>query len=242
MKNFSAGVLSKINRMFSAFGGGKISGNGVVKIDIGCGREKEEGYFGIDRFSMPGVDLTLDLERDRLPFCDNSIDHVVTYHALEHLRDYSHIVKEVYRVLKPNAQFFVCVPYAYNSLNVANVYHLSRFNEHSFRFFSHEESCSALPEHLWKAHYARSWGLAQSDNSVLDCNFRLVKVEMDYEPNYRLLDDVEKERARLAYNNVVHNICFYLQAIKGGSDFVSFLSDEDVIVPPRRQWMLKNDW
>lgn len=215
----------------------------IQKLDIGCGTQKEDGYFGIDRFDINGVDLVLNLEKDDLPFPNNSIDHVVTYHALEHLRDYSHIVKEVWRVLKPNAQFFVCVPYAYNSLNVANIYHVSRFNEHSFRFFTNEERSSSLPERIYSKHYARSWGLAQSDNSVAQCNFRTVKIEMDYEPNYRTLSDAEKEEARLRYNNVVHNICFYLQAIKeGAEEGVKKLSEADVVIPPRRRWMIENNW
>jgi SAM-dependent methyltransferase len=216
---------------------------GITHIDLGCGKEKDDGYFGIDRVQLPGVDLVLDLEIDKLPFAENSVDHVVTYHALEHLNSYEHIVNEVFRVLKPGAQFFVCVPYGNNSLNEANIYHPSRFNEHSFRFFSNEETCDALPERIWKFHYARSWGLAGSDNSQTNCNFRTIKIEMDYMRSYKCLSDSEKEDARLKFNNVVHNICFYLQAIKGAScDVISPPSDDEIIVPPRRKWMIENSW
>jgi hypothetical protein len=48
----------------------------VVRIDLGCGPNKKDGYFGVDMLPLKGVDLVTDLEKG-LPFIpDNSVDEV----------------------------------------------------------------------------------------------------------------------------------------------------------------------
>lgn len=211
----------------------------VSRIDIGCGREKEQGYFGIDAETLPGVDHAVDLNSNPLPFKDNSIDHIVTYHALEHFANLSHVINEMWRVSKPNGQIFVCVPYYSNHLNLTNPFHLHQFNEHSFRFFSSEEHCNALPERIWKQRFANTWGLKGSANTNPDVELRTLKIEIDYFPEYKALSEVEKEKARQKYYNVAHNICFYLQVIKGDKNETT---PQDLIVPEKRKWMLANNW
>ena len=36
--------------------------NNLVRIDLGCGYRKAEGYLGIDRFHLPEVDIVADLD------------------------------------------------------------------------------------------------------------------------------------------------------------------------------------
>jgi hypothetical protein len=144
-------------------------------------------------------------------------------------------------VLKPNAQFFVAVPYFNNHINFANRFHVQHFNEHSFRFFSSEPSTTALPERLWKFHFTPTWGLKGSANSATPVEFRTCKIEIDYYREFQGLPDNEKEALRLARPNVAHNICFYLQAIKPGAATAT-LNDSDLIIPPRRRWMIENNW
>jgi SAM-dependent methyltransferase len=212
-----------------------------VRIDVGCGGWKEEGYIGLDTFDGPNVDFRIDLNVDKLPFQDNSVDHAVSYHALEHLPNFEHTVAEVWRALKPNAQFFVALPYFNTYINLANPFHVRQFNEHSFRFFSSEPECQALPERLWKFHFAPTWGLKGSANSSAQTEFRTCLIEFDYFPEFRSLPEAEKEALRLSRPNVVHQICFYLQAIKPPIPAIN-LRREDLIVPGKRKWMLDRNW
>jgi SAM-dependent methyltransferase len=213
----------------------------VNKIDIGCGHWKEEGYFGLDIFNGPQVDCVIDFNRDKLPFADNSIIHAVSFHALEHIQNLSGVLNEIWRVLKPNAQFFVAVPYFNSSINMTNYFHVHNFNEHSFRFFSGEETTNCLPERIWKFHFTPTWGLKGSANSFIETEFRCLKIEFDYFPQYKHLTEDEKEEARSKFSNVVHNICFYLQAIKNTLPTITILEHE-IIVPKKRHWMLVNNW
>jgi SAM-dependent methyltransferase len=210
-------------------------------IDIGCGEWKEKGYLGLDAFRGPEVDFVLDLERDNLPFANDTVDHAVSFHCLEHLRDLKHIMHEIWRVLKPNAQFFVAVPYFNSFCHFANIFHVQNFNEHSFRFFSSEQECRAIPERLWKYHFTPTWGLKGSANEVIETEFRTCKIELDPFPEYRGTSEADLEKLRLQRPNVVHQICYYLQAIKPTMRAVS-LSDSDLIIPQRRQWQIERNW
>lgn len=84
-----------------------------LRLDLGCGPNKKEGHFGIDCSPFPGVDLVIDLGRDRLPFDDGSVDSAFGSHFLEHLTatERCHLINELYRVLKPNAQVELIVPH-----------------------------------------------------------------------------------------------------------------------------------
>jgi hypothetical protein len=84
-----------------------------VKIDIGCGPNKAEGFIGLDRIAFPGVDHVLNVGVDPLPFGDGSIEEARMSHFLEHLTatERCQLLNELYRVMKPGAQCTIIVPH-----------------------------------------------------------------------------------------------------------------------------------
>jgi len=56
-----------------------------IILDIGCGQKKIEGAIGIDFSPYSVADIVLDLNKEKLPFEDSSVDFIYTSHALEHL-------------------------------------------------------------------------------------------------------------------------------------------------------------
>lgn len=54
--------------------------------------------------------FSLDIERDRLPFDDHSVDIVIANQVLEHCKEVFWIYHEVARVLKHNGSFIIGVP------------------------------------------------------------------------------------------------------------------------------------
>ena len=63
-----------------------------------CGANKRADFFGIDIAPGPAVDLVLDIEHQPLPFPDDSVDHVYTSHAFEHLTNYQYVLREIMRI------------------------------------------------------------------------------------------------------------------------------------------------
>lgn len=71
-----------------------------LKIDIGCGKNKKEGYTGVD--IDPESDADVFASALNLPFGDNSVDEVYSRHMVEHLNpdEAEKFFNEIYRVLK----------------------------------------------------------------------------------------------------------------------------------------------
>ena len=71
-----------------------------LKIDIGCGKNKKEGYIGIDIDPESNADVFASALN--LPFDDNSVDEVHSRHMIEHLApdEAEKFFNEIYRVLK----------------------------------------------------------------------------------------------------------------------------------------------
>lgn len=97
---------------------------GSVKLHLGCGGQHFEGYINIDFKKTRAVDVIGDVRE--LPYEDNSVDAIESYHVLEHFPvclmaninphprgKYAaliDILKEWNRVLKPNGNLVIEVP------------------------------------------------------------------------------------------------------------------------------------
>ncbi len=89
-----------------------------IRIDLGCGAFKREGYIGIDNYSSEpqwknfeaSIDINWDLAKG-IPFEDSSVDAIYTSHFLEHV-NLDFMLREMFRVAKPSAEIHIVVPYA----------------------------------------------------------------------------------------------------------------------------------
>ncbi|UTA54189.1 class I SAM-dependent methyltransferase [Lysobacter soli] len=107
------------------------------KIEIGCGRAKRVGYFGIDISENSDADLVLDVEKQRLPFADNSISHVYSSHAFEHMTEFPHVFREIFRVCRPGAEVEIWTPYGKSNDGLL-FGHYVFFTETSFKHICYE--------------------------------------------------------------------------------------------------------
>jgi predicted SAM-dependent methyltransferase len=82
----------------------------VKFLDLGCGKDKKEGYFGIDISALKGVDMVHDLNKG-IPFQNNSIEKIFTKHFLEHVNNPLFLIEEMYRVLKKGGKTEIIVPH-----------------------------------------------------------------------------------------------------------------------------------
>lgn len=106
----------------------------MLKIDLGCGGSKREGFVGLDSVNGPGVDHVLDLTRDRFPFDDATVDHVFSSHFLEHIGPPNHIFQEIARVCRDGATIEIWTPYAFS--NDAFIYgHITFLTEEPWLHF-----------------------------------------------------------------------------------------------------------
>jgi ubiquinone/menaquinone biosynthesis C-methylase UbiE len=82
-----------------------------MKLDIGCGKNKKVGFTGLDIVKLPGVDIVCNLDKEKIPLEDNSVEEVFSMHSLEHVSDLLFVMEEIWRVCCDNAKVTIAVPY-----------------------------------------------------------------------------------------------------------------------------------
>jgi SAM-dependent methyltransferase len=183
-----------------------------LKLDLGCGQHKQQGYVGIDRMLISGVDVVCDINRG-IPFADHSISEVMASHVLEHVEDLIASMEEIYRVCKHKAVVCILAPYAHTSLNMANPFHRFQFNEHTPRFFT---ACadSLIEANQYEFPFITQWGLGKTENPNMKMDFRCIRMELFYFPRYAALSMEEQTRLRQTQLNVADQIMYHLVAVK----------------------------
>lgn len=83
-----------------------------IRLDLGCGPHKREGFTGVDHTAFPGVDIVHDFN-DPWPWDDNSVSEAHCSHCIEHFdaMERVHFLNELYRVLKPGAKCTIISPH-----------------------------------------------------------------------------------------------------------------------------------
>jgi SAM-dependent methyltransferase len=73
-----------------------------LKLDIGSGKRKREGFIGIDISPRAVADIRADLEK-ALPFRDNTFSEVWMNHVFEHLNNPVGVMEEIWRICRNGA-------------------------------------------------------------------------------------------------------------------------------------------
>lgn len=79
-------------------------------LHLGCGNDRMEGAWNVDRVDTDAVDEVFDLERLPWPFAKSSWESIEAHHVFEHLGDIEAALRESAHVLKPGGTLTVTVP------------------------------------------------------------------------------------------------------------------------------------
>lgn len=108
-----------------------------LKVNLGCGKKKKDGWIGIDQEKWDCVDIVCNID-DRILLEDNSVNKLYSSHVLEHVEDFTKIMEEIYRICKNNAIIEIKVPH-FSGSSGFYVYHKRFFRFDSFDEFDHEK-------------------------------------------------------------------------------------------------------
>jgi SAM-dependent methyltransferase len=133
-----------------------------LKVEIGCGCNKPEGYIGLDIVEIPGVtDIVHDLTVFPWPFEDNSVEDLICCHVFEHIDGpiRGKFMDEVWRILQTGGKITVTTP--------------APWTDRAIQDFSHlwPPVCAAS-----YAYYSRDWrekNQLQHHVYNLRCNFNI---------------------------------------------------------------------
>ena len=109
-----------------------------MKLNLGCGHERLDGFVGVDKYGDP--DLRCDLEQVPWPWETSTVDEVRLHHVLEHLGQstdiYLNILRELYRVCRPDARVAITVPHPRHDDYLADPTHVRPILAESFQLLS----------------------------------------------------------------------------------------------------------
>ncbi|MFN4845050.1 MAG: methyltransferase domain-containing protein [Dolichospermum sp.] len=128
-----------------------------LRIDLGCGINKPNGFVGVDLYPGLGVDIVADLSQ-RFPFEDNSVDEVRAHDIIEHLPERIHTMNEIWRICKPGAKVNIRVPSTDGRGAFQDPTHISFWNINSFLYY-----CNESPAYL---ELCRRYGFKGEFNGV----------------------------------------------------------------------------
>lgn len=144
--------------------------NGKTLLDVGCGEGnyfhlyKDKEYFGIDLLESTNPRI-IKCNAENILFKDNYFDTVVCMDVLEHVTYPNKVLKEIYRILKPNGKLILSVPnynfpFTYDPINAF----LRLFNKH-------------LPIGLWAWGHKRLYSIYDIILTLNKNNFDIIKDE-----------------------------------------------------------------
>jgi hypothetical protein len=181
-----------------------------MKLNIGAGSTRYEGYINCDYDTFYNPEFVFDLEKDPWPFDDNSVSNVILHHILEHLGEgYFHCIKELYRVCEPNALIDIRVPH---------------YNHHWFHHDpTHRRAITPYGLSLFSLKQNELDFINGSASSKLGQFF---KVDFEVISEEYIIDELAKEKYKdipqqklmhyaYEHNNIICEIHIKLMAIKG---------------------------
>lgn len=141
----------------------------ALKIDLGCGKNKREGFLGVDSIAFEGVDVVADL-RQKWPWEDDSVDEVHASHFVEHLTapERIHFVNELYRVLKKGGKAMVITPHWASCRAYGDLTHQwPPVSEFWFYYLKEEWRAVNAPHNQdYRCNFDTTWGYSQHPSIV----------------------------------------------------------------------------
>lgn len=117
-----------------------ISKKSQLYLDAGCGGNKQRGCIGMDKRKLPGVDVVHDIEELPWPFPSNTFDRIIMSHVMEHIKPWivMDLMNDIWRVMKPEGQIFLVMPYAGSFGHYMDPTHIKPWNEATPQYFDPE--------------------------------------------------------------------------------------------------------
>lgn len=117
-----------------------------MRLDIGCGRHKDQGWVGMDIQALDGVDIVHDLNVHPWPVESESVEAAKAWHIVEHIppvavtergtrRPFLEFMDEAWRVMRVGGRLDVETPYGSSDGFLHDPTHCNPCDELTFEHF-----------------------------------------------------------------------------------------------------------
>ena len=149
-----------------------------MKLNLGCGFDKRDGWLNVDNFPECQPDQLLDIESTPWDLPDNGFDHILMKHVLEHVgadfASFRRVMQELYRVTAPGGLLEIHVPHVRHDTFWADPTHVRAFMPLTFTMMSKRQN--------------REWMAAKANYTMLafalDVDFEVETMVQVYDPRW----------------------------------------------------------
>jgi hypothetical protein len=139
-----------------------LKANACIKLDLGCGAAKQQGFVGVDQRDLPGVDIVWDLNNIPWPLPAGCVGLTMCSHIVEHIsRENNGFIKfmdEIWRVSQDGAQLMIATPYASSTWFYQDPTHVNPCNENTFLYFDPDpQGGFGEFNNLWEIYRPKPW-------------------------------------------------------------------------------------
>ncbi|MEI7430146.1 MAG: glycosyltransferase family 9 protein [Betaproteobacteria bacterium] len=187
----------------------------ALKLNLGCGNRKMEGFLNVDCVTVCQPDLVVDLEKTPWPWENNSVDEIKLIHVLEYLGQstdvFLSIIKEIYRVCRDGARIEIIVPHPRS--------------DHYLGDPTHVRPVTIPMLQLFDQRLNREWAAMGAANTplgiILEVDFAVESAVHTLEPEWQQklssgqMSEAEMASAVAQYNNVVTQTIIVWRVRKG---------------------------
>ena len=185
-----------------------------MRLNLGCGFDRREGYVNVDNQPLCEPDILADLETFPWPFENNAASEILLVHVLEHLGElretYLQIIQELYRVSAPGASIIITVPHPNHNDFLMDPTHVRPIIADQFSMFSKKKTRE------WRDEGAANTSLAD----ILNVDFDLLEVQSvpdDYWLEKLQRGEIPSEDLALKAQyqvNIIKEVTIQLEAVK----------------------------
>ena len=185
-----------------------------MKLNLGCGFNKKEGFVNVDKFDTCNPDMVADMEVFPWPWDDNSVDEVLFDHSLEHMGQMTDvflgIIKELYRVCKKDVVVQINVPHPKHDNFISDPTHVRIITPQTLKLFS-------------KVHNKHCVSVGAQDTPLglyLNVDFEVIDVKMFPVDTYlkllheNIMSMPEFSEIIIERNNIIHSFNITMKVIK----------------------------
>jgi predicted SAM-dependent methyltransferase len=185
-----------------------------MKLNLGCGFDKREGWLNVDNFAECQPDQLVDIEQTPWDLPTDGFEFVLMKHVLEHVGAtfdrFAAVMRELYRVVQPDGIVEIHVPHFRHDTYWSDPTHVRAFTPLTFGMMSKRQN--------------REWIAARANYTmlafVMDVDFELEGASQTYDSHWwKKVEDgvMTRDELRLEASrswNVVRELQVRLRAVK----------------------------
>jgi hypothetical protein len=185
-----------------------------MRLNLGCGNHKVDGWLNVDKVAACNPDQIVDLEALPWPWATDSVDEIVLNHVLEHLGAatdiYLGIFKELYRICRNGSRITIVVPHPRHDHFLNDPTHVRPITEIGLLMFSQAAN----------RHWIAAGGADTPLGIYLGIDFETVSVQRrlgePWSGRYERgeISSPDLDYAARTHNNVIQHTEIVLRAVK----------------------------